>query len=652
MDFIEGETLEDAIARRAGQRYTLNEVLEVGLQLCSVLDYLHTRQPPIIFRDLKPANIMCTPAGHLYLIDFGIARHFKPGQSKDTMPLGSPGYAAPEQYGKAQTTQRSDIYSLGALLHFLLSGQDPSEQPFLLQPLPGNGSGERAELERLVARMVALNPVKRPASVAEVQEDLHALAASVQGNRNGLLPQRLLRPEWPPPSYAVEQERFGVGQEQVQEQIFSPEVRPSRRGFVIGGLLVGAALVTGAGGLLALSSRSRAPVVRPVPATATSQAVATPQSVTGPFSPDAMFGLDAQHTRFNPHEHILSPANVSRLALSWRSLALGRNYFSSPVVTGGSIYLGNADGLLFALDAANGQIRWQSSGMSRAGYSTPAVSNGRVYMCLGDAGLFAFAASDGRLLWKTTMQESLNASPVAANGVVYITSATSVYAVDALSGRIRWTSAVNNTNQSPPAVANGLLYIITGGTGAGASRLCTLDLATGERRWTSDLINQDGVDPNSSPTVANGLVYIGTGRGGLAAFDAATGRTRWITAAQQGSTGCSPAVAQGLVYLAVDRVFAFDALSGAIRWVSEPVGAYNSDSPLVANGVLYVGSAGNDNGGHLGSVYALDALGGQILWISPQTQGQIFTTPAVVDGVVYVASGDSDGAVYTYHLPS
>src|SRR5205807_1367773 len=82
---------------------------------------LHSQHPPIIFRDLKPANIMRTPTGQLYLIDFGIARYFKPGQPKDTVALGSLGYAAPEQYGKAQTTPRADIYSLGAVLHQFLT---------------------------------------------------------------------------------------------------------------------------------------------------------------------------------------------------------------------------------------------------------------------------------------------------------------------------------------------------------------------------------------------------------------------------------------------------------------------------------------------------------------------------------------------------
>src|SRR5206468_3453730 len=102
MDYIEGENLEEYLAKQPGGYVPLTEALTIGLQLCSVLDYLHNRQPPIIFRDLKPLNIMRTSNGHLYLIDFGIARHFKPGQARDTMAFGSPGYAAPEQYGRTQ----------------------------------------------------------------------------------------------------------------------------------------------------------------------------------------------------------------------------------------------------------------------------------------------------------------------------------------------------------------------------------------------------------------------------------------------------------------------------------------------------------------------------------------------------------------------
>jgi WD40 repeat protein len=123
----------------------------------------------VIFRDLKPANVMLTPHQRVYLIDFGIARHFTPGKQHDTIAFGSPGYAAPEQYGKAQTTPRSDIFSLGALLHHLLTGADPSEQPMRFAPITGPVP---AELAWLIAQMVDLDADQRPASMAAIKAAL------------------------------------------------------------------------------------------------------------------------------------------------------------------------------------------------------------------------------------------------------------------------------------------------------------------------------------------------------------------------------------------------------------------------------------------------------------------------------------------------
>ncbi|HLI69621.1 MAG TPA: serine/threonine-protein kinase [Ktedonobacteraceae bacterium] len=172
MDFIEGETLEDYILKIPGGKLPVEKTLSIGLQVCSVLEYLHSRQPPIIFRDLKPANIMFTPSGHIYLIDFGIARHFTPGQSRDTVALGSAGYAAPEQYGKSQTTPRTDIYALGATLHELLTGLNPADSPFHFAPIHLPPHPAHTELEQLIARMVEVDATKRPASIALVHQAL------------------------------------------------------------------------------------------------------------------------------------------------------------------------------------------------------------------------------------------------------------------------------------------------------------------------------------------------------------------------------------------------------------------------------------------------------------------------------------------------
>ena len=177
MDFIEGETLEDYLLKVVGGRLSVDKVLSIGIQLCMVLEYLHSRQPPIVFRDLKPANIMQTPLGHIYLIDFGIARHFKPGQSKDTAALGSTGYAAPEQYGKSQTTPRSDIYSLGATLHELLTGINPSDSPFNFAPLRLPQHPAHRDLEQLIFQMIEVDAGKRPANVALIRQALENIAA-------------------------------------------------------------------------------------------------------------------------------------------------------------------------------------------------------------------------------------------------------------------------------------------------------------------------------------------------------------------------------------------------------------------------------------------------------------------------------------------
>jgi eukaryotic-like serine/threonine-protein kinase len=188
MDFIAGETLEEYQSKAPNGHLLLSEALDIGMQLCLVLDYLHSQQPPIVFRDLKPANIMRTPTGQLYLIDFGIARYFKPGQAKDTVALGSHGYAAPEQYGKAQTTPRADIYSLGAVLHQLLTARDPSEAPFRFQPLRPKSHSEPGslntgmvdvlvnKLETLITSMLAMDVNKRPPDVARVKQELHVIS--------------------------------------------------------------------------------------------------------------------------------------------------------------------------------------------------------------------------------------------------------------------------------------------------------------------------------------------------------------------------------------------------------------------------------------------------------------------------------------------
>src|SRR5437660_1317590 len=193
MDYIEGETLE-AYLDKMGGKLPVDKVLTIGIQLTSVLEYLHTHRPPIIFRDLKPANVMLTADNHIFLIDFGIARLFKPGQAKDTTALGSLGYAAPEQYGKAQTTPRTDIYSLGVTLHQMLSGDDPTDSPFHFAPLQLHGYPLLADLVRLIAQMLEVDSSKRPAAVSEIKQKLQHIYSLYTVAQTNPLPQQSTLP--------------------------------------------------------------------------------------------------------------------------------------------------------------------------------------------------------------------------------------------------------------------------------------------------------------------------------------------------------------------------------------------------------------------------------------------------------------------------
>jgi len=178
MSFIEGQNLQAALDATPGHKFPLLEVVRIGMELCDVLEYLHTHTPQIIFRDLKPLNIMLTPKGHICLIDFGIARHFKQEQTKDTAYYYSVGYAPPEQYGQSQTSPLSDIYSLGATLHQMLSGHNPASKPFQFPNLQLVDPTIPVPLAKLITQMLEMNEQARPASVAEIKVQLEKILVS------------------------------------------------------------------------------------------------------------------------------------------------------------------------------------------------------------------------------------------------------------------------------------------------------------------------------------------------------------------------------------------------------------------------------------------------------------------------------------------
>jgi tRNA A-37 threonylcarbamoyl transferase component Bud32 len=172
MDYVEGENLSDRLAQSPGG-LDQETVIEYAIQLCDVLEYLHSQTPPVIFRDMKPANVMIMPEGNVKLVDFGVARLFDPAKRTDTLKMGTAGYAPPEQYaGQGQTTPRSDIYALGATLHELLTGADPTAQPFVFTPPRTLRPGVSPSLSDIVMRALSLDPSDRFPSARAMREAL------------------------------------------------------------------------------------------------------------------------------------------------------------------------------------------------------------------------------------------------------------------------------------------------------------------------------------------------------------------------------------------------------------------------------------------------------------------------------------------------
>jgi serine/threonine protein kinase len=204
MEYVPGDTLEHVI-HEANAPLLKGQMIGYGIQLCRVLHYLHTRTPPIIYRDLKPSNIIVTPEGILKLIDFGVARKHKAGKSKDTIAMGSAGYAPPEQYGKEQTDARSDIYALGATLLHLATNLPPvplqTPQPNYIQKL--NRSID-SRTEAVIIRAMDLKRDRRYQSCAEMEQALHACLDTPYVDPTARLqpaqqPQPVIAPPPPPP---------------------------------------------------------------------------------------------------------------------------------------------------------------------------------------------------------------------------------------------------------------------------------------------------------------------------------------------------------------------------------------------------------------------------------------------------------------------
>ena len=171
MDYIEGSTLKDIVEKYGA--LSIDSIIDLSIQLCDFLEYLHSFNPPYIYRDMKPANIIVKPDMRIAVVDFGIMRTYKPGKTADTVNLGTVGFASPEQYGNAQTDKRSDIYSLGMTMYNICFGIQPKGKDYQIT------NEARTPLEKglltIIKKCTELNPNDRYNTCIELKNDLNYL---------------------------------------------------------------------------------------------------------------------------------------------------------------------------------------------------------------------------------------------------------------------------------------------------------------------------------------------------------------------------------------------------------------------------------------------------------------------------------------------
>ncbi|HEU5478572.1 MAG TPA: PQQ-binding-like beta-propeller repeat protein [Candidatus Tumulicola sp.] len=354
-----------------------------------------------------------------------------------------------------------------------------------------------------------------------------------------------------------------------------------------------------------------------------------------------MFRVDAAHR--GVYDSAPSPLR----AVKWR-FRTGGMIFASPSVADGVVYVGSADGKLYAVRAADGALVWKFATGGPVN-SSPAVVNGVVYFASLDGNVYAVGAADGRRRWRYETEgerrftapgihgmiprtqlmpdpfDVFLSSPAVARGTVYIGSGDHfVYALDAASGALRWRVRTGNVVHASPAVSNGTVYI-----GSWDRYFYALDARTGAVRWkfqTGDdrnIYNQVGIA--GSAAVDGGTVYFGCRDSFFYALDARTGALRWKQDQHGSWVIASPAISNGSVYFTTsdEKVFwALDAATGAPRF-KVPYGAFSFSSPALAGDVAYFGTFD-------GRLYGVDVRSGTIV-ARYATDGSVRNLPSHLD---------------------
>lgn len=587
MEFVEGVDLRKKMEEtqsRGLRGLEENDMINWAIQLCDVLYYLHTQDPPIIYRDLKPGNIMVAKNDKVYLIDFGIARIFDP-RVKGTM-VGTQGYAPPEQY-RGRAEPRSDLYSLAACMHHLLTGKDPRDDvPFNFPLIRTVRSELREALEKMLNKALAKDPNDRYASMAEFQKALQSLAAPVKKAKEIVrsLPVRTA------PIQAVAQP--------VPPQAAKPYTPPAA----------------------------------PMPAPGQARYFDEDEDdryERSRFSSWYMFRGDRRHTGRSYY------GKKIKGKIRW-SYNTSSEINSSPVIgKDGTVYFGANNGGLYAL-SPDGRLRWKYDTEARI-RSSPCV-NGMGIILVGSNDCFLHALDPyGRLLWKLRTYGRLRSSPcVDDDDIVYFGSYDHYMYAVLPNGDLKWRTDLGGYLEAAPALSDdGRIFVASKGVFSGKSYFYCLD-KSGNIKSYSGL----KLPVRSSPCISdNGCIYFGGMDNFLYALNP-DGSLKWRFQAE-GPIVSTPLVLPdgSVVFGSLDKNVYSISNAGRLQWIFSTQASIFSSPILGGSSIIFIGSDDYH-------VYALSD-GGEVLW-KTKLNGKVRTSPTMGDGeILYI--GCNDGYLYAIH---
>lgn len=479
LEYVNGKDLEVIINDSEGF-LPQERVVGWALELCDVLNYLHTHKPdPIIFRDMKPSNVMVNAQGHIVLVDFGIAKTFETGQ-RGTM-IGTEGYSPPEQY-RGEATPLADIYALGATIHHALTRRDPRlEAPFSFgeRPIHKINPAVTQDLEDVVCTALQYNPGDRYPTAQAMKEALLGVA-----RKTGILTQvaspamrkeGAVTPIW---TFACEDEIRGAP--------------ACADGLVYAGSYDNNLYaINAATGSFAWKYATDGGVV------------------TRPAVHDGSLYFGSEDHRL----HVIT-ANTGRINWTYYTDGPVR---SSPTLAEGHAFFGSDDGCLHAVNQMTGRRAWKFDSGAPV-RSTPFVSSDQIYFG-NEAGELISLGFSGSLKWRFNAKRAVTSSPVVHEGVVYFGSVDStLYALDARTGWVIWRYRLGKPSISTPCFAENYIF-----TGAADGIIYCLDANTSKEIWRFSTEHQ----VTGSPVIYKDSLYCGSVDGHLYCLEYRSGRLRW-----------------------------------------------------------------------------------------------------------------------------